>query len=184
MDALTGVDGVTLEGAAACGPESEPSCSESLALDPDATDVSLQLSSLNIEDVDLGPSFSTPSKPQSPSLDTYDNASSSDSSLPVPASPTERAGGDPPCEVPPCGRDSRDTFYFISTLTKIRFTKQLGQSEEDTSEVPKVTYSMIGGLSSQLDIIRETIELPLKHPELFKSYGKHTRILCLRLILR
>ncbi|XP_023651707.2 ATPase family gene 2 protein homolog A [Paramormyrops kingsleyae] len=171
VDALTGVDGVTLEGAPPCGPESEPLCSESLALDPDATDVSLQLSSLNIEDADPGPIFSTPSKPQSPSLDTYDNANSSDSSLPVPASPTEQAEGDRPCEVPPGGRESHDTFYFISTLTKIRFTKQPGQSEEDTSEAPKVTYSMIGGLSNQLDIIREAIELPLKHPELFKSYG-------------
>ncbi|XP_048858587.1 ATPase family protein 2 homolog isoform X2 [Brienomyrus brachyistius] len=169
VDALTGVDGVTLEWTP-CGPEGEPVCSESLALDS-ATDVSLQLSTLNIEDVDPGPTFSTPSKPQPPSLDTSDNANSSDSSLPVPASPTEQAGCDRPCEVPPGGRGSRDTFYFISTLTKIRFTKQPRQSEEDTSEVPKVTYSMIGGLSSQLAIIRETIELPLKHPELFKSYG-------------
>ena len=30
---------------------------------------------------------------------------------------------------------------------------------------------MIGGLNSQLKEIREIIELPLKQPELFKSYG-------------
>lgn len=31
---------------------------------------------------------------------------------------------------------------------------------------------MIGGLSAQLQVIRETIELPLKHPEIFRNYGE------------
>lgn len=38
-------------------------------------------------------------------------------------------------------------------------------------KVPDSTYSMIGGLSKQIDEIREVIELPIKHPELFENLG-------------
>jgi len=37
--------------------------------------------------------------------------------------------------------------------------------------VPEVTYEDIGGLKNELQRIRETIELPLKHPELFRHVG-------------
>lgn len=36
---------------------------------------------------------------------------------------------------------------------------------------PEVTYEDIGGLKNELQRIRETIELPLKHPELFRHVG-------------
>ncbi|USS40392.1 proteasome-activating nucleotidase [Thermococcus aggregans] len=38
-------------------------------------------------------------------------------------------------------------------------------------EKPKVTYKDIGGLKKQLMELREAIELPLKHPELFEKVG-------------
>ncbi|WP_297470897.1 proteasome-activating nucleotidase [Thermococcus sp.] len=38
-------------------------------------------------------------------------------------------------------------------------------------ERPKVTYDDIGGLEKQLQELREAIELPLKHPELFEKVG-------------
>ncbi|XP_074197342.1 ATPase family gene 2 protein homolog A isoform X2 [Camelus bactrianus] len=63
-----------------------------------------------------------------------------------------------------------DTFYFISSTTRINFTKIHTNSKNQDSQF-KVTYDMIGGLNSQLKEIREIIELPLKQPELFKSYG-------------
>eukprot|EP00071_Canis_lupus_P011482 XP_005631887.1 spermatogenesis-associated protein 5 isoform X3 [Canis lupus familiaris] len=63
-----------------------------------------------------------------------------------------------------------DIFYFISSTTRINFIKVHTNSEEEDNQF-KVTYDMIGGLSSQLKAIREIIELPLKQPELFKSYG-------------
>ncbi|XP_057358585.1 ribosome biogenesis protein SPATA5 isoform X5 [Manis pentadactyla] len=63
-----------------------------------------------------------------------------------------------------------DTFYFISSTTRVNFRKNHTNSKEQDSQL-KVTYDMIGGLSSQLKAIREIIELPLKQPELFKSYG-------------
>ncbi|XP_046513475.1 ribosome biogenesis protein SPATA5 isoform X2 [Equus quagga] len=63
-----------------------------------------------------------------------------------------------------------DTFYFISSTTRVSFTKIRTNSKEQDNQF-KVTYDMIGGLNSQLKAIREIIELPLKQPELFKSYA-------------
>lgn len=67
-------------------------------------------------------------------------------------------------------KHNTDTFYFISSTTRVNFTKICTNSEEQDNQF-KVTYDMIGGLNSQLKTIREIIELPLKQPELFKSYG-------------
>ncbi len=44
-------------------------------------------------------------------------------------------------------------------------------ASEVLDEVTKVSYEDIGGLSDQLGKIREIIELPLKHPELFERLG-------------
>ena len=38
-------------------------------------------------------------------------------------------------------------------------------------KVPDSTYEMIGGLDEQIKQIKEVIELPIKHPELFESLG-------------
>lgn len=38
-------------------------------------------------------------------------------------------------------------------------------------KVPDSTYSMIGGLDEQIKEIREVIELPITHPELFENLG-------------
>jgi len=43
--------------------------------------------------------------------------------------------------------------------------------EEITRHVPSVTYEDIGGLKRELRLVREMIELPLKHPELFQRLG-------------
>ncbi len=43
--------------------------------------------------------------------------------------------------------------------------------EEVARAVPDVTYEDIGGLKRELRLVREMIELPLKHPELFQKLG-------------
>ncbi len=43
--------------------------------------------------------------------------------------------------------------------------------KESQSRVPKVTYEDIGGLGDEVRKVREMIELPLKHPELFERLG-------------
>jgi len=40
-----------------------------------------------------------------------------------------------------------------------------------TGDIPKVSYEDIGGLGDEVKKVREMIELPLKHPELFKRLG-------------
>ncbi|AGK61426.1 AAA family ATPase, CDC48 subfamily [Archaeoglobus sulfaticallidus PM70-1] len=43
--------------------------------------------------------------------------------------------------------------------------------EEVKRSVPNVTYEDIGGLKRELRLVREMIELPLKHPEIFQQVG-------------
>jgi len=43
--------------------------------------------------------------------------------------------------------------------------------EGSSGEVPDVTYEDIGGLNEELEQVREMIELPLRHPELFEQLG-------------
>ena len=38
-------------------------------------------------------------------------------------------------------------------------------------KVPDATYEMVGGLEKQVKEMKEVIELPIKHPELFESLG-------------
>ncbi|WP_254544621.1 CDC48 family AAA ATPase [Halomarina pelagica] len=43
--------------------------------------------------------------------------------------------------------------------------------EGERSELPDVTYEDVGGLKRELGLIREMIELPMRHPELFRRLG-------------
>ena len=43
--------------------------------------------------------------------------------------------------------------------------------EEDESIIQSISYEDIGGLGDQLQKVREMIELPLKHPILFRRLG-------------
>lgn len=38
-------------------------------------------------------------------------------------------------------------------------------------EVPDVSYADIGGLDSQIELVRDAVELPFKHPEMYQLYG-------------
>jgi transitional endoplasmic reticulum ATPase len=46
-----------------------------------------------------------------------------------------------------------------------------GREEKRKKEVPDVHYEDIGGLGKELQLVREMIELPLRHPELFERLG-------------
>lgn len=58
-------------------------------------------------------------------------------------------------------------FVYISQHTHIEITSQEGEEEEGGG----VNYEDIGGLKSHIEKIRELVELPLKHPELFTKLG-------------
>jgi len=55
--------------------------------------------------------------------------------------------------------------------TKIEIREE--PASEVLEDVSRISYEDIGGLSDQLSRVREIIELPLKHPELFERLGIH-----------
>lgn len=56
----------------------------------------------------------------------------------------------------------------ISEATQIELQGKPVVSEK---KMPRITYEDIGGLGKEIEKIREMVELPLKHPELFKKLG-------------
>ncbi|MDS0299280.1 CDC48 family AAA ATPase [Halogeometricum sp. S1BR25-6] len=46
-----------------------------------------------------------------------------------------------------------------------------GSGEDGSGEGPSVTYEDIGGLDRELEQVREMIELPMRHPQIFKRLG-------------
>lgn len=43
--------------------------------------------------------------------------------------------------------------------------------KEELAQVPRVSYEDIGGLDKEIEKVREMVELPLRHPELFDKVG-------------
>ncbi len=58
---------------------------------------------------------------------------------------------------------------IITEATEVVLNPEAVEVTEE--EVPEVTYEDIGGLKEELDKIREMVELPLKHPEIFERLG-------------
>ncbi len=44
-------------------------------------------------------------------------------------------------------------------------------AKEEPHRIPEVSYEDIGGLQNEIELIREMIELPMKHPEVFERLG-------------
>ena len=65
--------------------------------------------------------------------------------------------------------EPRADVVIVNKDTKIQFTDKAPKHEE--RNIPKVTYEDIGGLDREISRVREMIELPLKHPELFERLG-------------
>jgi transitional endoplasmic reticulum ATPase len=63
-----------------------------------------------------------------------------------------------------------ETEIEISEVPAEELTERAGGGE-GASEGPDVTYEDIGGLDDELEQVREMIELPMRHPELFKRLG-------------
>ncbi len=79
----------------------------------------------------------------------------------------------------PIGIAREVPFQIIATKPKgIVVVKQLTilkvsehPKEDIPGGIPVITYEDIGGLKAEIQRIREMVELPLKHPELFKRLG-------------
>lgn len=59
----------------------------------------------------------------------------------------------------------------IGEITEIEILTHLPKGMELERSVPTVTYEDIGGMDQTLTKVREMIELPLRHPELFARLG-------------
>ncbi len=55
---------------------------------------------------------------------------------------------------------TEDTIFKLGSVTKL----------EDPS-IPRITYDDLGGLKNEIQKIREMVELPMRHPELFEKIG-------------
>ncbi|MHA1263770.1 MAG: CDC48 family AAA ATPase [Candidatus Helarchaeota archaeon] len=60
-------------------------------------------------------------------------------------------------------------IVVVKQRTILRVSEQ--PREEISGGIPVITYEDIGGLKAEIQRIREMVELPLKHPELFKKLG-------------
>ncbi|MGQ9583367.1 MAG: CDC48 family AAA ATPase [Thermoplasmatota archaeon] len=58
---------------------------------------------------------------------------------------------------------------LIGVQTRIAVSDK--PASEVMAQIPRVTYEDIGGLGNEMKKIREMIELPLRHPELFERLG-------------
>jgi len=58
---------------------------------------------------------------------------------------------------------------MVHRTTEVKISEK--PVKESGASIPKVTYEDIGGLGDEVKRVREMIELPLKHPELFERLG-------------
>ncbi|MBU0615085.1 MAG: CDC48 family AAA ATPase [Nanoarchaeota archaeon] len=63
----------------------------------------------------------------------------------------------------------KNTPVIIGEHTTIEFNPEGVEVGED--KVPEVSYEDIGGLRDEIKKVREMVELPLKHPEIFERLG-------------
>ncbi|WP_411966837.1 CDC48 family AAA ATPase [Haloferax sp. YSSS75] len=68
-----------------------------------------------------------------------------------------------------------DGTVVVTDNTEFQVSQKPAEQIKDTapssSDGPSVTYEDIGGLDKELEQVREMIELPMRHPELFKRLG-------------
>jgi len=62
---------------------------------------------------------------------------------------------------------------IINDATKVTVSEDSAKAVQAAQEgkVPSITYEDIGGIRNEIARVREMIELPLRHPELFKRLG-------------
>ncbi|MCP5039979.1 MAG: proteasome ATPase, partial [bacterium] len=61
---------------------------------------------------------------------------------------------------------------MIDTRTQYAFEKMPKSSVEEVmlEEIPDVSYEAIGGLGDQIEVLRDSVELPYLHPEIFQKF--------------
>ncbi|RME78533.1 AAA family ATPase [Candidatus Woesearchaeota archaeon] len=60
---------------------------------------------------------------------------------------------------------------LITQETEVIYKNEPIEEVEESKVIPDVTYEDIGGLKEEIKKIREMVEIPLKHPEIFERLG-------------
>jgi transitional endoplasmic reticulum ATPase len=60
---------------------------------------------------------------------------------------------------------------IITENTEVELKPKAVEMSDEEGSIPQVTYEDIGGLTEEVKKIREMVELPLKHPEIFDKLG-------------
>jgi transitional endoplasmic reticulum ATPase len=63
-------------------------------------------------------------------------------------------------------------YCIVGPDTEIVFDVKDALSREEDDRLDEIGYDDIGGCNKQLAQIRELVELPLRHPQIFRSVGK------------
>ncbi len=66
--------------------------------------------------------------------------------------------------------EPKGTIVKVTDMTEVEVLPK-SVDVKDEAEVPSTSYEDIGGLKEELKKVREIIELPLKHPEIFEHLG-------------
>ncbi|CAH1777381.1 unnamed protein product [Owenia fusiformis] len=157
---------------------SEQTKSDLSSLDCNSGDVSLL--SKSVENIDLNDSESVNNLTSTPSKCNNDSQSqrSDDRDLLV-STPKSSENMKSQFCTPNIKRTTStgqkcNKFYKITSKTKLMLDgKEDGDADEDevNADTGSVTLEDIGGLDAEIEMIRELIQLPLKHPHVFKSLG-------------
>ncbi|MDD1686903.1 CDC48 family AAA ATPase [Methanoregula sp.] len=62
-------------------------------------------------------------------------------------------------------------MVIVTDDTEIELKEEAYKPEEGKQEMSDIHYEDIGGLGRELQLVREMIELPLRHPEIFERLG-------------
>ena len=62
--------------------------------------------------------------------------------------------------------------HLVDPRTQYAFEKMPKSAVEEVilEEIPDITYDQIGGLGQQIEALRDSVELPYLHPEVFREY--------------
>ncbi|RKP09336.1 transitional endoplasmic reticulum ATPase [Thamnocephalis sphaerospora] len=64
-----------------------------------------------------------------------------------------------------------DDYFIVAPDTLIHYEGEPIKREDEESNLNEIGYDDVGGCRKQMAQIRELVELPLRHPQLFKSIG-------------
>ncbi|ESO99957.1 hypothetical protein LOTGIDRAFT_230884 [Lottia gigantea] len=128
------------------------------------TDLSDSLASLDLSDISLD----SESVMNQSASSLQSDADSCDSPMKTPKKKIDWSQFHTP--VPRLHKPSKSEFLKISKGTKIIICNPNNQRKQNGQQ-KKLRLSDIGGLDKQIGSIKEMLELPLKQPDLLKSYG-------------